>query len=118
MWSSAGVIKLSTMRWVLHITTWGKSEILKTFWSESLKGKDCSGHLGVDTGMILKYIFGWSVKVGLDSTDSGKGPMAGFCVRGNELWSSIKTGNLLPNMSAFKQRPRCMDLMSVFFLRG
>jgi hypothetical protein len=45
----------------------------------------------MDEKIILKWIFGY----GLNSSDSGQGPVAGFCEHGNEPFGSVKGEQLL-----------------------
>jgi hypothetical protein len=40
------------------------------------------------------------VRCGLDASDSGYGPEAGFCEHGNETSGSIKGGEFLDQLSA------------------
>jgi hypothetical protein len=59
-----------------------------TFYSENLKEREYLRDLCVDGQIILKEINRLR-GCELDSSDSGWGPMAGFCEHGNESTVSI-----------------------------
>jgi hypothetical protein len=52
------------------------------FWLEILKGRD---HSGVDGSIIFKWLLGNRIGgCGLDSYNSGQGPVVGFYEHGNK----------------------------------
>jgi hypothetical protein len=69
--------------------------MLTKFWSENLKGNQLKV-LGTDMRIILEWILGKQCeKCGLDSSDSGLGPVVGFWEHCNEPSGSIKGGEFL-----------------------
>jgi hypothetical protein len=66
------------------------------FWSENLKGRDHSEHIGIDGKIILERILGNRFgRHGLDASGSGQGPVVGSYEDDNEPLGSIKSGGFL-----------------------
>jgi hypothetical protein len=67
------------------------------FWSRYVKTRDDFGNLDVDERICFKLRLREVERKGegLDSTGSGKGPMAGYWKHDNELSSFVKEDNLL-----------------------
>jgi hypothetical protein len=67
----------------------------KIFWLESLKKRDNSEDLEVN-GILLECISRNKMgRCGLDASDSGQGPVAGFFEHGNEFQGSQKKAEIL-----------------------
>jgi hypothetical protein len=74
---------------------WRKGERCTRCWWGNQKERDHWGDQDVGGRIILRWIFRkleglW----GLDGVGSGYGQVAGACEYGNELWGSIKCGEL------------------------
>jgi hypothetical protein len=71
-------------------------------WLESLKEKDHSVEIEVDSKIILKLILEkYAAECGLDSCGLGQGTVSGSCERGNEPSGTIKEGNLPDNLKDY-----------------
>jgi hypothetical protein len=70
------------------------------FWSENLKGRDHLEDPGIDGRITVECMWGSRVgKCGLDSCDSGQGPIEGCCEHGNELSGSLNGGDFVDQLS-------------------
>jgi hypothetical protein len=73
-------------------STHGRDEIYTKFWSENLKGRGHTEYRGVYGRTTLDIRLGG---YGLDSSGSGKGPVAGSCEHGNESSGPINCREFL-----------------------
>jgi len=87
--------KSRKMRWAGHAARMGENSIKNQVGKP--EGRNHSEDLNTD-GMILEFLSekeDGMGRCGLDSCGSGKGPVAGPCVHGNETLGSLTDGEFL-----------------------